>query len=103
MVVCEKVFEKFRQNFLSKGRLKNFLIDNHYKTIYGQSEGSALPAGCIGIMQKLIAKHIENIQSFSYTYPTLRQSLGQILGSESFTRWFGHQSNFLTSPLCRNA
>ena len=39
MVVCEN-FEKK----LSKEQLKSFLIDNHHKTIYDQSEVSVLSA-----------------------------------------------------------
>ena len=35
MVVYDKIIWKFSQSFLSKARLKKFLIDNHYKTIYG--------------------------------------------------------------------
>ena len=31
----KKIFLKFSQNFLSNTGLKNFLTDNHYKTIYG--------------------------------------------------------------------
>ena len=34
MVVYEKIFLKFSQNFLSKARLKKILIDNNYKTYF---------------------------------------------------------------------
>ena len=34
MGVYEKMFFKFSQNFLSKARLKIFLVDSHYKTIF---------------------------------------------------------------------
>ena len=34
MIVYKKFFFPVSQNFLSQGRLKNSLIDNHYKTIY---------------------------------------------------------------------
>ena len=44
MVVYEKIFLKFSQNFLSNQRLKKFLIDNHYKTI---CEQECIPVGCV--------------------------------------------------------
>ena len=37
---------KFSQNFLSKAQLKNFLIGNRYKIIYGQV--SAIGSACHG-------------------------------------------------------
>ena len=37
-----EIFLKFSQNFLSKVRLKKFLIDNHYKTIFHISQNGML-------------------------------------------------------------
>ena len=45
-------FFGFSQNCLSKTKLKNSLINNHYKVIYGPSDVSALPAGCSKYLQK---------------------------------------------------
>ena len=48
IVVCEKMFLMFSQNFLSKVQFqKNILIDNHFKLFTNNSEVSALPADCL--------------------------------------------------------
>ena len=48
LVICEKMFLKFSQNFLCKVHFKkNIRIDNHFKLFTNQSEVIALPAGCL--------------------------------------------------------
>ena len=56
MDVYENIFLKFSQNFVSKARLKNSIIDNHY--ILDQSEWRALDTRCdFTVNQKIVLIH----------------------------------------------
>ena len=54
LLECNLVFLNFSPNFLSKARLKLYLIDNHHKSIMDQSEMSALPEGYLSTHHKSI-------------------------------------------------
>ena len=81
MAVYENIFLKFSQNFLSKARLKHFLIGNHYRTIFGAVKNGVLFIHCvvhIEIFCWKIAYSLDQLALIASTRITHAQSLTSV-------------------------
>ena len=105
MIVYENFFFKLSENFLSKGRLeKKFLIDNHYKTIFGSIRMACSSYTVywdkepVDLVQIIILcwflwRHHDWVHHFSEEVP-IRKGVPTYYLSKIFQKLHGNEENF---------